>query len=995
MRKFVTISTIITLLLLTIGTACAVDPINISASLDSKAAATLPLGATDKLIIMQSHLAKQVRPGDLGISTLLGSGMVPYRNMSSALKGHVPFVADTSTHHPAPFEPLPTNLCYGCHQAQGVTFEKAVTINSTGQFGTQELSGADINSLVCGSNNFFSAYNATTKTFTCSTALGGGGGGSGIWGGIIGTLSQQLDLQAALDAKSATTHLHTGVYEPANANIQNHVTDTSYHLNATQKTDLTDGGDSVLHYHAADRSRANHTGTQSADTIIDGTSNKAYTAAEKTKLAGIPGSCPSGTGKALRANSAGTLVCSYIVYHATSAADEAAAWALDPPPDIVVREDLLASGPLPTATMTGTPAALTNATTTDVTVGGSSVVSYKYTLDGGSQSAELTTSVHIQLVGLVSGSHTLAVVGKNSGGTWQTTPTSYTWTIDTSVPVTTPSFAAGTYDNSVTVSLSASETATIRYTTDGSTPTGASAIYASSLVISSTTTLKYFATDPAGNAETVKTGVYTINHPPTISGTPAAATQNVAYSWSPTASDPDGNSLSFSLSGAVLPAGLSFNASTGVISGTPTAAGTTTGLIVTVGDGRLSSAMTVQIVVNPNNAVYRSITTIQPANGSVSPAAVTAVVETTGSQVYTYSATGYHLTGASKTAGSGTATVSGVINSTQYNVSSVSGGDVTITPTEAINQWTVTTSQGSNITISPAPTVVTQNWNTTYTVTPTVTAGYNPYYAVNGGAATLISADTHVYTVPDANSTVAYSAQAIPVPSGLAATGQAGQIAVTWNAVSGSNVTGYTLQGSNDYATWSTIYTGSTASYTETGLSGGVTRYYQVRANTTWGSHTGSGAYSSYVSGTTPNITTINDFEDGSTAAYTVVAGGGTMSISSSPARGTKALKLLSNGATQTYIERSYVVPSGKTMKMWVYLHSASASCLVSTYSMKSGGLTPGIAGYTASPAQDTWTQISVGQSTDVSDKIRIVLGAGSTNIASGDYVIIDDITYE
>jgi hypothetical protein len=37
----------------------------------------------------------------------------------------------------------------------------------------------------------------------------------------------------------------------------------------------------------ADRARANHTGTQSADTVVDGTTNKAYTAAEKTKLAGI------------------------------------------------------------------------------------------------------------------------------------------------------------------------------------------------------------------------------------------------------------------------------------------------------------------------------------------------------------------------------------------------------------------------------------------------------------------------------------------------------------------------------------------------------------------------------------------------------------------------------------------------------------------------------------------------------------------------------------
>jgi hypothetical protein len=35
------------------------------------------------------------------------------------------------------------------------------------------------------------------------------------------------------------------------------------------------------------RDRATHTGTQSADTVVDGTTNKAYTAAEKTKLAGV------------------------------------------------------------------------------------------------------------------------------------------------------------------------------------------------------------------------------------------------------------------------------------------------------------------------------------------------------------------------------------------------------------------------------------------------------------------------------------------------------------------------------------------------------------------------------------------------------------------------------------------------------------------------------------------------------------------------------------
>ncbi len=38
-------------------------------------------------------------------------------------------------------------------------------------------------------------------------------------------------------------------------------------------TDLTDGGDTTLHYHATDRNRANHTGTQLASTISDFASN--------------------------------------------------------------------------------------------------------------------------------------------------------------------------------------------------------------------------------------------------------------------------------------------------------------------------------------------------------------------------------------------------------------------------------------------------------------------------------------------------------------------------------------------------------------------------------------------------------------------------------------------------------------------------------------------------------------------------------------------------
>lgn len=52
-------------------------------------------------------------------------------------------------------------------------------------------------------------------------------------------------------------------------------------------TDLTDAGDSALHYHATDRARANHTGTQAASTISDfdtEVSNNAAVAANTAKV---------------------------------------------------------------------------------------------------------------------------------------------------------------------------------------------------------------------------------------------------------------------------------------------------------------------------------------------------------------------------------------------------------------------------------------------------------------------------------------------------------------------------------------------------------------------------------------------------------------------------------------------------------------------------------------------------------------------------------------
>lgn len=82
---------------------------------------------------------------------------------------------------------------------------------------------------------------------------------------------------------------------------------------------------------------------------------------------------------------------------------------------------------------------------------------------------------------------------------------------DITAPVTSSLPAGGSYNSAQVVTLTASEPATIYYTLDGSTPSVASPVYSGPLTISVTTTLKYFALDASGNAETVKQQVYTID----------------------------------------------------------------------------------------------------------------------------------------------------------------------------------------------------------------------------------------------------------------------------------------------------------------------------------------------------------------------------------------------------------------------------------------------------------------------------------------------------
>ncbi|HEY6641677.1 putative Ig domain-containing protein [Povalibacter sp.] len=74
------------------------------------------------------------------------------------------------------------------------------------------------------------------------------------------------------------------------------------------------------------------------------------------------------------------------------------------------------------------------------------------------------------------------------------------------------------------------------------------------------------------------------NSPPAISGTPATSVRvGSSYSFQPTASDPEGATLTYSINNK--PGWATFNTTTGRLNGTPTAAGATSNIVISVSDG--------------------------------------------------------------------------------------------------------------------------------------------------------------------------------------------------------------------------------------------------------------------------------------------------------------------------------------------------------------------------------------------------------------------------
>jgi hypothetical protein len=99
-----------------------------------------------------------------------------------------------------------------------------------------------------------------------------------------------------------------------------------------------------------------------------------------------------------------------------------------------------------------------------------------------------------------------------------------------------------------------------------------------------------------------------VNSPPKISGSPAASVkEGIAYSFTPSASDPDGQALRFGI--ANMPSWAVFDNVTGTMSGTPAvgSAGVYSNIVVSVSDGQESATLpafsvTVVPATQPNQA---------------------------------------------------------------------------------------------------------------------------------------------------------------------------------------------------------------------------------------------------------------------------------------------------------------------------------------------------------------------------------------------------------
>jgi hypothetical protein len=177
----------------------------------------------------------------------------------------------------------------------------------------------------------------------------------------------------------------------------------------------------------------------------------------------------------------------------------------------------------------------TYTTAQSVTLSADEAATIYYTLDGSTPTSSSTVYISPVAISVTS---TLKYFGKDAVGNTSAVQ-SQSYVIDSVAPVVTPSVLSGAYNVPQSVTLSTNEAATIYYTLNGLTPTTSSTVYTTPILVSSTTTLKYFAKDAAGNISAEQTQTYIIDTiAPVITPSVLGGTYGVAQSVTLSANEP-------------------------------------------------------------------------------------------------------------------------------------------------------------------------------------------------------------------------------------------------------------------------------------------------------------------------------------------------------------------------------------------------------------------------------------------------------------------------
>src|SRR5438552_9547473 len=206
------------------------------------------------------------------------------------------------------------------------------------------------------------------------------------------------------------------------------------------------------------------------------------------------------------------------------------------------------------------------------------------------------------------GTYTVAISATNNKGTGNGT---LTITINNPVPTTTSLSPSSTIAGSPQFTLTVNgtkfvSTSTVYWNGSPLVTTFSSATQLTAIVpaanVAATGTANVTVVNPAPGGGTSNAQTFTINPPPPVITSSLTATGQVAGPFSDTI--PATNSPT-SYNAAGLPPGLSVNTSTGLISGTPTAAGTYSVTISATNAGGMGTA-TLTITINPAPPVITS-----------------------------------------------------------------------------------------------------------------------------------------------------------------------------------------------------------------------------------------------------------------------------------------------------------------------------------------------------------------------------------------------------